>query len=414
MKTVKEWVSGLKIPVEKFELWLREAPANESFTFWCLQTGRINETEYLAWARDFYSLPTLNSSYFKQPIQKDLWHSIQNVANWSSSLIPIAQWDGVIYLACVEPSIDVQWSFPVQYLLAAASDLKQFWQSLVTAEERNFVTIPPTPDKQTSTQVAAVNAPATAPITDPVNLASDGAQPPPLSIDEPTGLNLAALKASPSTEAATVAPEGLLVSTPASPALAEISPPELSVVVAIPDSFDANAPQGLATPQAANVSVAAAPETTTDTATGTTVTRLHTQFLSSMNAKFSGAMIIEVNRDNFFPLIWNENFRPTSDRAKKAWNLNSPSAFRIAYRTGQPYLGHVVETPINIEFFKEWGFAALPKYVLVQPVRDSAGQVNHLLLALADEQTRPHQLLSDAEKLAAEFSELFAAQKSAA
>ena len=398
MKTVKGWGSGLKIPVEKYELWLREAPANESFTFWCLQTGRINEAEYLAWARDFYSLPTLNSAFFKQPIQKDLWNSIQSVANWSSSLIPIAQWDGVVYIACVEPSIDVQWSFPIQYLLAAANDLKQFWQNLVTAEERSFATIPPTPDKQTSTLVINGSEPP------PLN--------PPLNIDEPSGLNLSAFKVSSSEDEVTVAPEGLLAS---SPPPADISPPDLLVVAGEPEGLGSGTPQGLVTPQAVDINVATTPETPPpDTSTGTTVTHVHTQFLSSMNAKFNGAMIIEVNRDNFSPLIWNETFRPTSDRAKKVWNLNPPSAFRIAYRTGQPYLGHIVETPINTEFFKEWGFASLPKCILVQPVKDSAGQVNHLLLALADEQTRPHQLLSDAEKLAAEFSELFAAQKSAA
>src|SRR6185312_13913243 len=158
MKTVKEWLSGLQVPKEKYELWLSEVPAGESFTYWCLQSGRLNENEYLSWARSHYALPSLNADFFDQPVNRELWTRIQSVANWSTTMIPIAEWDGLVYVACVEPDLDHKWSFPVCYVLAKSQNLKKLWQELITTDEISFAGFPPTPDKQ-STNVTKTTLP---------------------------------------------------------------------------------------------------------------------------------------------------------------------------------------------------------------------------------------------------------------
>ncbi len=444
MKTVKDWVSGLKISAEKYQSWLSEAPADESFTFWCLQTGRIPQDEYTAWARDYYGLPSLGPEFFAQGASTELWTAIQGVANWSAAMVPIAQWDNVVYIACVEPT-DVKWSFPVQQVLASAKDLKQFWQTLVMTEERSFASIPPTPDKQTSEAeppalladepsgltLTAFKAPPTPVLNDEETLAPDGF----LNLSNATGDSVVAapipdpLASAPAVTAAdplTISPDPLELAADAL-APVEVAPADVIIgddTMNAPVGFDApsnlplnKGPAGLSEPPTLTVvpkrKESGANEPSVGTTTST-VTRFHTQFLSSMATKFSGSMIIEISKDNFLPIIWNESFRPQSDRAKKVWNLNPPSAFRIAFRTGQPYLGHVVETPANTDFFKEWGFKDLPKCILVQPVKNSSGQVTHLLLGLATDQAHPHQMLGESEKLAAEFSSLIGAQKSAA
>ncbi len=395
MKTVKDWVSGLKISSEKYESWLREAPAGESFTYWCLQTGRLDENAYIEWAREFYHLPSLNSEFFARPPRHDLWQSIQSVANWSASLIPIAEWDGVIYIVCVEPSPETRWSFPVQYLLARAHDLKNFWQALVVMDEPVFAAIPPTPDKQTT------GAP-------PI-------EPPPLGADNPAGLNLGAIKIQSASNERDFMSELETAVSPKADNLKTASPEGEKEATADDDATVA--PEGfvLNTVAPPKIEFSSAPaEGAKAEGTASEVTQIHTQFLSKMVTKFSGAMIIEVSGDHFVPSIWNESFRAVNDRARQPWDLNTASAFRIAFRTGQPYLGHVVPTELNSEFFKAWGFEDAPKSILVQPVKNAGDKVSHFLLFLADDQKHFHQLLTDAEKLAAEFSESPTIQKSAA
>jgi hypothetical protein len=502
MKTVKEWASAFKVSGEQYALWMREAPKGESFTFWCLRSGKLNEDDYIGWAREFYGLASLHTQYFHQPLNPNLWHKIHSVANWSAEMLPIAEWDGVIFIGCVEPNRELSWSFPVQYVLAKARDLKKIWQSLVPnvpleqppMDERSFVGIPPTPDKQTSntlhldvsiSRTGMRTAPPLQPVPPPrppqaeelreappahsiTSIKLDGSidagspaasgtshvSDEPSIIDEPLGLNLNLAKNSankdrdfmaelansvlgPTTAAPTaapnlddeltMAPEGFKLppqpQAAAKPVAAQAAakptapprPPPTASHAAAPVSPIASAPQPTAPPQPKApppIPGSAPGAPMAGTGGSPQMNPLYVKFLTRISSVFGGGMIIEINRDNFIPVVWDEAFRPTGDNARRVWNLNPPSAFRIAYRTGQPYIGHVVETPTNNEFFSAWGFVSMPKSILVQPVKNSEEVVTHLLLCLSDGIRKNHQVLSEGERLGTDFAEL--AQRQAA
>src|SRR5262245_9726366 len=124
MRATKPWVEALKIDPQKVSAWAMEVPRHESVTFWCLEKGHLRSAEYFEWARDYYGLAQVSEEYFHQPANRDLWSKIHSVANWSPELLPIEEWDGVVFVACVEPPEGIQWSFPVQYVLATATDLR--------------------------------------------------------------------------------------------------------------------------------------------------------------------------------------------------------------------------------------------------------------------------------------------------
>ncbi len=142
MSQTKPWVKALKISFNDYEAWSTEVTSEESLTFWALDKGKIKAQDYLHWAREHYQLPVLKDSWFKKHCNHKLWNQIQSVANWSPHMIPIEEWDGIIYVAVVEPPEGVQWSFPVTYVLAHARPLKNHWKALQSGDHE----LPPIPE----------------------------------------------------------------------------------------------------------------------------------------------------------------------------------------------------------------------------------------------------------------------------
>lgn len=138
MQVNKPWIKELNINQEHVSRWQQQLAPNESLTFWCLIHKKIDSKSYMAWARNHYELASISEEYFLQH-QYDLsfWEQIKNVANWSESMLPIAQWDGIIFIGCVEPIKNQHWSFPVRYILTEADTLKKQWQNLNHISQEN-------------------------------------------------------------------------------------------------------------------------------------------------------------------------------------------------------------------------------------------------------------------------------------
>lgn len=139
MKSAKPWVEGLKIDPTTYLTWQSDVPRTSELTYWCLESGRLRTSEYFSWAIEHYGLAYIRDEFFLQTPDLDLWNKIKTVANWSPHFLPIAEWDGVVYVACVEPPQEIHWSFKVQYLLAGPHNLKFYWDQLhSTHEEHSF------------------------------------------------------------------------------------------------------------------------------------------------------------------------------------------------------------------------------------------------------------------------------------
>jgi hypothetical protein len=132
MKSIKPWVNEMGVTEAQMTQWSREAPKGKSLTYWCLENGKIPTDEYLFWARNHYGLAVLKPEFFEQSPNFDLWRNIASVANWSAEMVPLHEWDGVVFVGCVEPLDDISWSFPVRYIIADAQSLASSWQTLQT------------------------------------------------------------------------------------------------------------------------------------------------------------------------------------------------------------------------------------------------------------------------------------------
>ena len=502
MKSAKEWLSALDIREEDFASWARMAPSQDSLTFWCIDTGKIDGSQYINWARDHFGLASVESNFFDTEPNVDFWQKIESVANWSAEMVPVGEWDNTVFIACVEPRSDVRWSFPVRYLLALPTDLKKYWSNLQTTKERSFAGIPSTPDKQvtvpattititktaTASNIAAASNVTAAPnVAAAPNIAAAPMPPParlPSEVEEPAGLNLSAMNLNPAvkerdylaelanevkkpgadanfsgpdnlnwqpkaaSEAAT-APDGIVIdfggaqnapppvnadtltsgplelsqetSEPPPPyggdgptaaestgvLVLDVAPSETKVNFELTTSaYSVNVVplKPSAPPQAAPPEMAPPPVPLATTTAAPPAMR-YIRMLPEFKMTFEGGMILEVENDNFTPVCWDEAFKPSSPKAQKVWNLNPPSAFRVAYRTGLPYLGQVIETPLNRDFFTSWGFINLPKIVLVRPMKNGTA-TTHLIVCVSDGLKKNHLLLSEGDRLADLFSEI--------
>lgn len=164
MQTTPLWAKALQISKASIEEWLTVAPIEESFTFWCLFTGRLSLSAYFEWAKETYGLAYLEEGYFKEPPNHALWKQIHSVANWSPWMLPIEQWDGVVFIACVEPPTDMQWSFPVAFVLADPNLLEQRWQRLHTLNENGATATLTLVKESDSSMVVTAPVEAAAPV----------------------------------------------------------------------------------------------------------------------------------------------------------------------------------------------------------------------------------------------------------
>ncbi|MES2965905.1 MAG: hypothetical protein V4760_18635 [Bdellovibrionota bacterium] len=115
---------------EKELLELRSASAGEPLRA-ALTSGRVSEHEYLAWAMQTYELPRLKSEFFNIAPDPVFYEAVKRDFAWNASFVPLALWNGVLLIGCLEPP---QFHFRVPYetrfVLASASDLVRRFETL--------------------------------------------------------------------------------------------------------------------------------------------------------------------------------------------------------------------------------------------------------------------------------------------
>jgi hypothetical protein len=367
MKKVRPWVEALGISEDDYQRWCSNIPATESVTFRCLREGRIPVEAYLDWACNHYGLPVLKKDFFANAPDHNLFEKLKGIGSWSYEIMPVGEWDGVIYIACTEPNEDISWSFNVCYLLAAPASLEAHWNALNTTKPLSapaVATPPPTPMAEI-TQTAFPVLP---------NVPTPDKKDDPFAAIE-MQLTQTAVKAS---EASTVpaleVPEGL--------SLPDM--PENTLTAIFPKS---------------DVSISPAPVTSQDLNTMQSIAQ---EYFKELKSDFMGCMLLAFDSDNLRPIAWDEKWKTTGPNTAFV-SLSNASAFRVVYRTKMPYLGHVVETPSNSEFFSAWGFTALPENILVQPLSEN-GKWHGMLLLLADKTKKQSTQLAIAEQVAARLA----------
>lgn len=336
------WAKALQIPKALLDEWLTIAPIEESFTFWCLFTGRISVDNYFRWAKENYGIAFLEAGYFQQEPNRQLWSQIHSVANWSPWLLPIEQWDGVVFVACVEPPLEHTWSFPVSYVLADPNQLERLWQRLHNQDITETMAA-----MTTSTTTEILDGKTLFDIPVGLQKAGDGSASP---LDGPMGLNISNLHLGADTQEAT-SPLPPDIEMPTAVTAAPLSPPEAE-------------PQSNLGP----IDMAAGPD---QIAVATTDEQCLAWFFKQLRSRFSTGVAMIYNKNYLSGWKWDSGLTPTNPQLAIAFD--GPSLFRITARTLRSYHGHVVDNPIHQAFFKAWGFTNPPAHITAVPIIVAGG-----------------------------------------
>ncbi len=373
MKNDKPWVEDLSISANDYANWANQVSADESVTFWALKHNKIEKNQYFEWARNHYELLSLTSDYFQQPANQDLWQQIKSVANWSVNMVPLTQWDGVIFIGCVEPT-ETNWSFPVQFVLAEPHSLEKYWIEL----------------QKEITEVAPVDSPV--PV---LNLVEQPAPEAPTAKDNPP----------------MEMPAGIFLEPQTTSAPAEVAPIEMPAGMEI--SIEAAPPLKLdLTPDAPPVNQD--PQPTGEVGKGVNKekdaeaiaslkhtancddTELNEAF-TTFQQHFSAVLVLVFEGEKLKPWIQDGNWNPIDKNSFDAFEISKPSIFKIVAKTSQPYHGPVSSNEDNDSFFNRWGHAQLPEHVTICPIKYDM-HITGMVMAIGSTNSNSLQALSFAEQ----------------
>lgn len=104
----KRWQEQFQDELKTFESSKTALPPGKSELAVILEQQIINEEVYLHWAQRCYELPLLKLSYFAEhPMQRELWDKWKDHFAWNAQCVPVGEWEGHLFVACLEPQ-----SFP--------------------------------------------------------------------------------------------------------------------------------------------------------------------------------------------------------------------------------------------------------------------------------------------------------------
>lgn len=362
MSNANDWVEALNINPEKLSEWSAQVPEGTPLLVWCLENGHVPADAYFAWAAETYQLPILDPEFFKTAFEASMIPADRGGSPWQAWCFPVASWEEVTYVACVQPPSEVP-TGRFAFVLADPTVLRATW------------------GEPTSTSVrmtkAAVNAPPEMPAG--MNLNLNPVKPFSLNIDEANILGSQA-------PALEETPRELPEEAPSAPL--KSAPPMKTAVAAAP----AAAAPAKAKPAPAESEVDSA------------YRHLKEYYNSSMILKLEGEGLKLVG------------FSPEHDlspiNGQELVRLAEPSLFRIVQKTQLPYHGYIVDSEIHRAFFKKLGLDDLPACVTAAPIKRQ-GALWGMIVAIGPDtaqRAKPLQAVeSAAEKLGSSVGELLAA-----
>ncbi len=96
-----------------------------------LKEKSLSSEVYFKWAMAHYNLPKLRSSFFTEtPVSQEMFAKWATHYPWSMECLPVAEWDGSLIVACLQPPQDFPSNPASILILAELADLQKAWASL--------------------------------------------------------------------------------------------------------------------------------------------------------------------------------------------------------------------------------------------------------------------------------------------
>jgi hypothetical protein len=433
----KTWMEHFNISPMEIAEWQSYLHGDESLISWALFNGKISERDYLAWASKHYELPSIKLSFFSEPADHELWNNFKSFFPWRQDLLPLAEWQGLLLVACVEPPAQISLSYPYRFILAPASGLAVLWAELnnnnsietpsgftshgpisdhVTPNDKNIagkesilsqkvldatligldfssltakIDTPNFTPKDTPKTIEVEQPSAT--VRPSIQYATDQNAPDRPSVlgaaNPPAALEPTAVPHTPNT-AALPSSDHEVIDVPSAQELLE----KIENRLEVSQVFDLNvlAQNGGANP---TPKVALRPTKLVPLERCQTYDEIAEQSLMNIKNSLEDSMILLFQSGELRPWKWSDGLTSPSSQQIAAINLVTPSIFKIVYKTGLPYHGNLVPNSVNSDFLNRWRQGVAPRHVSLLPlVIDS--QLCGMVLGMSDHEVPQRETLT--------------------
>lgn len=320
MSDQQTWVEALNIDPKMLAEWSQQAPSGKPILVHCLESGLVEYGDYMRWAQNHFGLAVLQPHFFQGTFDPAQLEQEKAQADWHPWIFPVERWEGVTFVACVEPPRER--ADGVRYVLADPRAMRDAWGATSTS-------LPALPEMPEGLSTAP--KPFKLDLHDTTFNFGQAPEAPPVAVTEP----------GPELEAT-----GIKLK------------PELKVVPALPE-------EETAPPPPIPVSAPAAAKAKVSVDEGTAIEEL----FASLDQKFQSALIMKCSEQTAKLYRHDARIHPSGDNSKTTINLSYPTFMRIVTKTGLPYHGYLVDSPAHAEFFKALGFEKTPGCVTAIPIR---------------------------------------------
>ena len=435
-----------KIPEQKVAEWkISATKADESLIFWILKNKKINSDVYGEWAFKKYKLPRLKVSFFhKHKVDEAILKKYHGF--WPEHVLPIKEWKGVLYLACLEPihSLDLpqeyQWILvPIEGILlwkqkthinqkdmtrsislsqlsypglAKTETLKNFPHSreiTKTEELKDSHQKQPAQTGLENVHFGQIHLPLqktskekTTPVrksesTQDVHQMKKPAISSSLlktSNKTPSPLPKVSHSSQMKTQTQIKTTESKI--SPVVPSISSIKKKTSPLHITPPSSIQKK-PSLISTPPQKEPIQSNEPKNQEHE-------KIYKDILNHINTFFDRSMLLLLKNNVLKPWKWDQSW-PKQPSTHNVILLNKPSVFRIVYKTKQKYHGYVVPNPVNDTFFQIWNEGKYPEHLTLLPLLNEDKKIKGMLLGMTSKVKGQSILLDKLDVLAIDISE---------
>lgn len=439
------WQDHFKDVIKNAETLYSKDSTEVSLLLFCLRSKMLPLQTYLEWAKENYQLPVLSEKFFEvyRP-QQEFYKKWQDLYKWSVECLPIAVWEDVLIVACLQIPLDYKSTTPTVFVLVSHDVLQTTWEIFRKSS-------PASETDMTDMSALAATIIAPAEPTDLFN--TDGEvvlEDKSLSEEIPEELELPGDQAASEGDAGT--PEGFFGESP-TPAKGPRTVQPLLILKEnsklesteekppaspeIPAKSEKLPPHPTPAPSPAPVAALAtapsvAPLTALSSAPPVAPPMAKTPELSTatyllekmrqqgkdrfdkdlqahfhqLKTFFKKSMLLAVDeKDQFIkPIFWDGDDFNSLDQQNSEFNLGIPSIFKIVNSTQKPYHGFVILNDLNESFFESWNHGQIPDHVTIVPLL-KGDVLTGMLMGFGEKSSYNKTVLHFTEKVAKDVAQ---------
>lgn len=453
------WLEHFKEQLQGLTQAFEKSGSSLSLLGYALETQRLSREDYTQWATSFYNLPKLQSRFFTEtPLSQEMFAKWATHYPWSTECLPVAEWDGSLIVACLQPPQDFPNNPTSILVIADFDDLKKTWaffkpqkNNRTSANMLDVTEMPEGIDVTLATQTIPNQSHEM--VTEDIALSSENTTDSLDGIFSQTPLvTLTPLQKEPSAKSSKVevplkinkaaVPEktAVLVSTKSNHepdlVLADELPAEQITPIVTSEvtvtSLQSQMPtpptQELAPTTSHDDGVVAKPLSLSPRIGGgrkpsaspitsgqfalDKVKKQNSSLINEniqaifheMKAHFAKSIILTLDADEtqFTAFAWDESFQGVKDTSVR-FPLKTPSIFNIVASTQKPFHGYISLNEVNEKFFEDWNQGHIPDHVTIVPITIDEKLVG-MLMGFGEKSAYNKNSLLLAERLSSELT----------